>query len=97
MLTQEQIQKTVADYFRDKPVKRVYLFGSYARGDADERSDVDLLVDLDYEQHIGWGFYTWHEDLKKFFERKADVVSSGGLSKYIAPFVNSDKILLYAK
>ena len=47
MLTIEQIRQTVSDYFKDKPVKRVYLFGSYARGEADENSDVDLLVELD--------------------------------------------------
>lgn len=45
MLTIGQIKRTVTDYFKDKPVKRVYLFGSYARGDADENSDVDLLVE----------------------------------------------------
>lgn len=46
MLTTEQIQKTVTDYFKDKPVKKVYLFGSYARGEADEESDVDLTFEL---------------------------------------------------
>lgn len=97
MLTKEQIQRTVTAYFRDKPVKRVYLFGSYARGDANESSDVDLLVDLDYEQHIGWQFFGWHEELKAFFERKTDVVSSNGLSKHLAPFIHKDKLLLYAK
>ena len=47
MLTIPQIQKTVADYFKDKPVKSVYLFGSYARGEANEGSDVDLLISYD--------------------------------------------------
>lgn len=44
MLTIEQIKATVADYFKDKPVKSVYLIGSYARGDAGEASDVDLGI-----------------------------------------------------
>ncbi len=44
MLTFEKIQQTVAAYFRDKPVKKVWLFGSYARGEATEESDVDLLL-----------------------------------------------------
>jgi predicted nucleotidyltransferase len=46
MLTTVQIQKVVADYFKDKPVKKVYLFGSYARGEANENSDVDLLLNF---------------------------------------------------
>jgi len=43
MLTVQQIKDTVTDYFKDKPVKSVYLFGSYARGDAEENSDIDIL------------------------------------------------------
>ena len=34
------------------------LFGSYVRGVADNRSDIDILVDLDYSQKIGLQFYS---------------------------------------
>ncbi|MEJ7672458.1 MAG: nucleotidyltransferase domain-containing protein [Chitinophagaceae bacterium] len=47
ILTQENIKQIVQAYFKDKPVKEVYLFGSYARGDAKEDSDVDLIVEID--------------------------------------------------
>ena len=99
MLTTEQIKQTVTDYFKDKPVKKVYLFGSYARGEADESSDVDLLVDLDYSKSIGWQFYGWHEELKNIFKRKVDVVSTGVLrpDRYFTKFVEAQKKLLYAK
>lgn len=99
MLTTEQIKQTVTDYFRDKPVKKVYLFGSYARGEANESSDVDLLVDLDYGKGVGWQFYGWHEELKDIFKRKVDVVSSGALrpDRYFTKFVEAQKKLLYAK
>ena len=46
ILMQENIKKIVQDYFKDKPVNKVYLFGSYARGDAREDSDVDLIVEI---------------------------------------------------
>lgn len=68
MLTIEQIRQTVSDYFKDKPVKRVHLFGSYARGEADEHSDVDLLIDLD--KKVGLQFYLWNEELKKDFLKR---------------------------
>jgi uncharacterized protein len=41
ILTNENIKQVVQDYFQDKPVSKVYLFGSYERGDANEDSDVD--------------------------------------------------------
>ena len=43
----------IRDYFVNKPVLKAYLFGSYSRQEADNDSDVDILVDLDYSQHIG--------------------------------------------
>lgn len=98
MLTIEQIKSVVADYFRDKPVKQVWLFGSYARGEADEQSDVDLLVEVDYPKRVGWEFYSWKDGLKKALDnRKVDVVSTGGLSKHIGPYILNEKKLIYAK
>ena len=52
ILSQEHIKQTAQRYFKDKPVKKVYLFGSYARGDAQENSDMDILVELDYKRKI---------------------------------------------
>ena len=99
MLTTEQIKQTVAAYFKDKPVKKVYLFGSYARGEANEESDVDLLVDLDYEKGAGWQFFGWDEELKKIMNRKVDVVSSGGLTsdRMFTRFAQQQKVLMYAR
>lgn len=95
MLTIDQIRTVVADYFKDKPVKKVWLFGSYARGEADEESDIDILTDLDYSRPIGWSFYSWADELGELLQCKADVVSLGGLSKYIGPYVLADRQLIY--
>lgn len=41
----EEIQKAITPIAVRYKLKAVYLFGSYARGTADENSDIDLLVD----------------------------------------------------
>lgn len=97
ILSKIYIKQVVQEYFKDKPVKKVYLFGSYARDEADVNSDLDLLVDLDYTKYIGWQFYNWHNELADILKRKVDVISSKGLSKFIAPFIDADKSLIYAK
>lgn len=102
MLTTEQIKQTVTDYFKDKPVKRVYLFGSYARGEADEKSDLDLLVDLDYEQHIGWQFFGWFEDIGELFTIKTDLVANVSRPEQTSNWnlierINKEKVLLYER
>ena len=42
----EEIQSRITPVAQKYRLKAVYLFGSYARGDATAASDVDLLVDL---------------------------------------------------
>jgi len=95
-LNDEKI-KTISDYFRSRPVLKAYLFGSYVRGEADNESDVDILVDLDYSQKIGLQFFQMKIDLEKLLNSKVDLVSSNGLSKYIKPMVDSEKQLIYAR
>ena len=43
--TGDQIRQMIAPIAEKYHLKAVFLFGSYARGDATERSDIDLLVD----------------------------------------------------
>ena|ERR1022692_2218201 len=95
MLTVQQIKDTVTDYFKDKPVKSVYLFGSYARGDAGKNSDVDLLLDLDYEKSIGLEFARWWIVLEKKFKTKVDLVPADTIYPKVMENAEKDKILLY--
>lgn len=41
----EEIRQIVAPIAKKYNLKAVFLFGSYARGEADEKSDIDLIVD----------------------------------------------------
>ena len=89
--------KSIANYFRDKPVLRAFLFGSYSRKDAVNDSDIDILVELDYSKHIGMGFINMKFDLEDKLHKKIDLVSSNGISRYILPFINKDKQLIYER
>lgn len=86
------------NFFARKPVKKAYLFGSYARQTAlKETSDIDILVEMDYSKHIGLGFIQMIFDLEKILNTKVDLVTTDGLSKYVKPFVEKDKILIYER
>ena len=95
-LDERKIQ-TIINYFRARPVLKAYLFGSFVRGDADNHSDIDFLVDLDYTQKIGLQFIQMKIDLEKLLNTKVDLVSSNGLSKYLKPLVDNEKQLIYAR
>ena len=55
------------------PIHRLALFGSWARGDACEDSDVDVLVEVD--PSIGMGFIELAEELETALGRHVDLVS----------------------
>ena len=89
--------ETIKSYFGQRPVLRAYLFGSYVRGEADTESDIDILVDLDYSKKIGLQFVQMKLDLENLLHAKVDLVSSNGISKYIKPFIDQEKLLIYAQ
>lgn len=95
-LSQEDLS-VLASYFRDKPVLRAFLFGSYARGEALAESDVDILLELDYSKHIGLGFVAMKLDLEDLLHKKIDLISGSSLSTHIAPFIHKDKQLIYER
>ncbi|GAA4320789.1 nucleotidyltransferase family protein [Compostibacter hankyongensis] len=90
-------QLSLQRFFAGRPVTRAYLFGSYARNEADMDSDLDILVELDHSQPIGMKFFTYQTELEDLLHKKVDLVSSQGLSRYIKPFVDRDKILIYER
>ena len=95
-LTTQNIQ-TIKDYFSNKPVLKAYLFGSQVRGDAHVNSDIDLLVEMDYSQRIGFLFIRMQIELSELLNKKVDLVSANGLSKYIKPVIEKEKQLIYAR
>jgi uncharacterized protein len=87
----------INQYFQDKPVLKAFLFGSFSRNEGSNESDIDILVDLDYSQHIGLGFINMKFDLEEKLHKKVDLVSSNAVSRHILPFINNDKQLIYER
>jgi len=84
-------------FFAARPVKKAYLFGSSARDEAGKDSDIDILVELDHRNPIGMKFFSYQPDLEQLLKKKVDIVTSEGLSKYVRPFIDKDKILIYER
>lgn len=93
----KEFSDKIVSSLKNKPVKRAFLFGSVARNEEDDLSDVDILVELDYSQPIGLGFVRMKLELENLLKRKVDILTSNSVSKYIKPFIDSEKILIYEK
>lgn len=65
----KNIVKPIADKYK---VHSVYLFGSYARGDADENSDLDFLV-FGGDNFKLTNIFALAEELRTAFQKQVDV------------------------
>lgn len=93
----KEVQEIVANYFKNQPVLKAWLFGSYARGEQTPLSDVDILVVLDRSKPIGLKFFGMWNDLETLLDRSVDFVEEGCLAPFAVDSVNHDKILIYER
>ena len=97
MSTQTMTQQ-IAEYFKTQPVLKVWLFGSFARGEETPESDVDLLVEYDRSEPIGLFRYArMHREVEELLGRKVDLVEDGTLRPAASETANRDKRVIYER
>ena len=93
--TIEEIKSIVVPIAKAHSVGRIYLFGSYARGEATPSSDVDLRVDKgNLRGLIALG--ALYADLEDGLGKKLDVLTTGSLDQNFLRSIADEEVLLYA-
>ena len=97
MSTQAMTQ-VIAEYFKTQHVLKAWLFGSYARGEEREDSDVDVLVKFDRSLPIGlFAYVRMHRELEERLGRKVDLVEEGTLRPAAQATANRDLKVIYER
>lgn len=73
------------DILKKYKVRKIGLFGSYAKGVQNKKSDIDFLVE--FKEPTFDNFMDLVFALEKLFKRKVDLITNGNLSPYIQPYV----------
>jgi predicted nucleotidyltransferase len=76
-----------ADRIKALGVRRLGLFGSFARGEQRAASDVDLLVEFEPEQKTFDHFMQLAFFMDDLLQRRVELVTPESLSPYIRPYV----------
>ena len=71
-------------------VRYLRLFGSVARGEASERSDVDLIVEFDPDRITLTSFLDFTDELEALLHRRVDVVSLAKLTPRLRAHVEAE-------
>jgi predicted nucleotidyltransferase len=95
----EELREKILPVLMPCGIKRIALFGSVVRGEDTPESDVDILVTLKpRSERPPLGLFKWialEEELTEELNRKVDLISEDGLSPYIRPYVDREKVVLY--
>ncbi|MEM9953500.1 MAG: nucleotidyltransferase family protein [Chloroflexota bacterium] len=72
----------------------IRIFGSFARGDANDNSDIDFLVTWDYQHVSAWGGVGFDLELETLLGRSVDVISDKSLNPYLKDDILAGATLL---
>lgn len=97
MSTQAMTQQ-IAEYFKTQPVKKAWLFGSFARGEETPESDIDVLVEYDEDAHVSLlAISHMIGELERSTGRRVDLIEDGCLLPFAVESANRDKRLIYER
>ena len=82
VLTRDRVQ-ALKDLAARYGVKRLRLFGSYARGEATADSDLDLLIDIEYGAGVARRFLGFCDHAEALLGMRVDVLTEDGLDEIL--------------
>lgn len=93
MLSLTEIRNTVVPLAQRYGLDKIYLFGSYARGDAKETSDIDFRIDRGKMRGLQFG--ELYLDMQEAFARPVDILTTKQLDEKFLLHIKDEEILLY--
>jgi uncharacterized protein len=77
-------------------VEEIGVFGSFARGDNNKNSDIDIAIEINHEKAVV-GFFEFarmQRFLEKLLERKVDLVTKRAIKPYIKDRILAQMIII---
>lgn len=84
-MDQQELIVKIRPILKKHHIKKAELFGSYARGKATPKSDVDVLVELG--KPMGFDFFGMAIELEEALGKKVDVVTYRSVYPPLKPYI----------
>ncbi len=91
-----QAYQDIKQYFSEKPVKKVQVFGSFARNEANEKSDIDLIITMDYSIGL-FKLAKYKFDLESLLHKKVDLATEPSISPDFYEIIQKDLKTVYER
>jgi predicted nucleotidyltransferase len=88
------IKKRVLPIFKRHSVKRAAIFGSFARGEAQAKSDVDFLIEYEGNDKSLFDLFDLKSDLEESLGRKVDLITYNSIYKGLKDKILSEQVVI---
>lgn len=90
------IKKNVTKIAEKYDIKRIYIYGSYVKGEATENSDIDLYMESDL---YGLEYFEFVEQLREHLKKKVEVLSNRTIQEHsrIDEEIKRTGVLIYER
>jgi hypothetical protein len=95
MMNKKETYAAIKNYFSDKPVKKVFAFGSFVREEATLSSDIDLIIIPEYPVGL-FILGKYIADLEDITKRKIDLATQNSLTPEFQKLIQNDLTEVYA-
>ena len=86
--------EAVADVCARNDIGRLRVFGSFARGDESDDSDIDLIADFTERKSL-LDLVRIERELSEHLGRKVDLLTEGSLSPYLRERILGEAVVVY--
>lgn len=95
-MTIADIKQKITPILEEYGITYAGIFGSFARGQSTEKSDVDLIVRLGRPMGM-FSYMKFINGLEEKLNKKVDVVTEQSLNKHVKPYITPDLKVIYEK
>lgn len=97
-LRKKGFEQKLAEVCRKNDVVFMAIFGSFARGEQNKKSDVDVAIEFDIKKEKTLLDLVHVEgELKRIFKRKVDLGIFSSLNPHIIEYVKKEMCIIYEK
>lgn len=94
----QSIVNKITNYFSNQPIEKAWVFGSFARSEETNESDIDIIVNFLPGSRISLFQYIHIiNELKAITNKNIDMVENGQLKQFAVNSADVDKILIYER
>ena len=90
----KKIQETIVSILTRYDAERIAIFGSYARGEAGENSDIDILVRFTRPKSL-IQIVQIEDEIRQSIHMKVDLVTEKAVSPHLAGAIQHDEVVIY--